>query len=237
MSKQNRDSKDFVKLEYSILDLTEYNGLTINGNMKILLSLVYSYDKTGRTYYESVGMIGKRCGCKPEAVRNFRNKLREAGMITFEEEQGRTHKISPVELDPSLMVFLDDHNSTQASNRKVETEESGKNEQKRDVESSVLEPAAPVAGKPDGVPVVDVPVDVDLSGSDDPSLSDSTGRNVVEFPRNGRPKPSFKSVSPDDDDHEEIHQGEETFIVPDVCNEPPPEELAAAVASLGGIIV
>ncbi|ASQ16705.1 hypothetical protein ACE3I3_00225 [Enterobacter hormaechei subsp. steigerwaltii] len=237
MSKQNRDSKDFVKLEYSILDLTEYNGLTINGNMKILLSLVYSYDKTGRTYYESVGMIGKRCGCKPEAVRNFRNKLREAGMITFEEEQGRTHKISPVELDPSLMVFLDDHNSTQVSNRKVETEESGKNEQKRDVESSVLEPAAPVAGKPDGVPVVDVPVDVDLSGSDDPSLSDSTGRNVVEFPRNGRPKPSFKSVSPDDDDHEEIHQGEETFIVPDVCNEPPPEELAAAVASLGGIIV
>ncbi|HCZ3603940.1 TPA: hypothetical protein O2389_002848, partial [Escherichia coli] len=80
MSKQNRDSKDFVKLEYSVLDLTEYNGLTINGNMKILLSLVYSYDKTGRTYYESVGTIGKRCGCKPEAVRNFRNKLREAGM-------------------------------------------------------------------------------------------------------------------------------------------------------------
>ena len=202
MSKQNRDSKDFVKLEYSVLDLTEYNGLTINGNMKILLSLVYSYDKTGRTYYESVGTIGKRCGCKPEAVRNFRNKLREAGMITFEEEQGRTHKISPVELDPSLMVFLDDHNSTQVSNRKVETEESGKNEQKRDVESFVVEPAAPVAGKPDGVPVVDIPVDADLSGSDDPSLSDSTGRNVVELPRNGRPKLSFKFVSPDDDDLE-----------------------------------
>ncbi|MFL4214452.1 hypothetical protein P9423_21060 [Enterobacter mori] len=167
MSKQNRDSKDFVKLEYSILDLTEYNGLTINGNMKILLSLVYSYDKTGRTYYESVGMIGKRCGCKPEAVRNFRNKLREAGMITFEEEQGRTHKISPVELDPSLMVFLDDHNSTQVSNRKVETEESGKNEQKRDVESFVVEPAAPVAGKPDGLPVVDIPVDADVPANDD----------------------------------------------------------------------
>ena len=167
MSKQNRDSKDFVKLEYSILDLTEYNGLTINGNMKILLSLVYSYDKTGRTYYESVGMIGKRCGCKPEAVRNFRNKLREAGMITFEEEQGRTRKISPVELDPSLMVFLDDHNSTQVSNRKVETEESGKNEQKRDVESFVVEPAAPVAGKPDGLPVVDIPVDADVPANDD----------------------------------------------------------------------
>ena len=167
MSKQNRDSKDFVKLEYSILDLTEYNGLTINGNMKILLSLVYSYDKTGRTYYESVGMIGKRCGCKPEAVRNFRNKLREAGMITFEEVKGSTHKISPVELDPSLMVFLDDHNSAQVSNRKVETEESGKNEQKRDVESFVVEPAAPVAGKPDGLPVVDIPVDADVPANDD----------------------------------------------------------------------
>ena len=172
MSKQNRDSKDFVKLEYSILDLTEYNGLTINGNMKILLSLVYSYDKTGRTYYESVGMIGKRCGCKPEAVRNFRNKLREAGMITFEEEQGRTHKISPVELDPSLMVFLDDHNSTQVSNRKVETEESGKNEQKPVLESFVVESAAPAAGKPDGVPVMDIPVDADVPANDDAVIRD-----------------------------------------------------------------
>ncbi|HBX8047008.1 TPA: hypothetical protein MIH14_20555 [Klebsiella pneumoniae] len=64
------------------------------------------------------------------------------------------------------------------------------------------ETASPAAGKPDGVPVVDIPVDADLSGSDDPSLSDSTGRNVVELPRNGRPKLSFKSLSPDDDDQE-----------------------------------
>lgn len=64
------------------------------------------------------------------------------------------------------------------------------------------ETASPIAGKPDGVPVVDIPVDADLSGSDDPSLSDSTGRNVVELPRNGRPKLSFKFVSPDDDDLE-----------------------------------
>ncbi|MEG8000037.1 hypothetical protein LAV69_21630, partial [Klebsiella quasipneumoniae subsp. quasipneumoniae] len=69
------------------------------------------------------------------------------------------------------------------------------------------ETASPAAGKPDGVPVVDIPVDADLSGSDDPSLSDSTGRNVVELPRNGRPKLSFKFVSPDDDDQEETYQG------------------------------
>ncbi|MRI38921.1 hypothetical protein EPD16_18330, partial [Escherichia coli] len=76
----------------------------------------------------------------------------------------------------------------------------------------------------------DIPVDVDLSGSDDPSLSDSNGRNVVEFTRNCRPKPSFKFVAPDDDDHAEIHQEQETFIEPDVCHEPTPEEIDAAVA-------
>lgn len=200
MSKQNRDSKDFVKLEYSVLDLTEYNGLTINGNMKLLLSMVYSYDKVGRTYWESVGTIGKRCGCKPEAVRNFRNKLRDAGMITFEEEKGSTHKISPVELDPSLMVFLDDHNSTQVSNRKVETEESGKNEQKPVVESFVVEPAALAVEQTGSVSPVDVPVDADLSSGDDAPLSEPAGENVVEFPLSARSKPSFKSVCSDDED-------------------------------------
>jgi hypothetical protein len=98
------------------------------------------------------------------------------------------------------------------------------------VESFVVESAAPVAGKPDGIPALAIPVDVDLSGGDNPSLSDSTGRNIVEFPRNGRPKPSFKFVAPDDDDHEEIHQWQETFIEPDVCYEPTPEEIDAAVA-------
>lgn len=218
MSKQNRDNKDFVKLEYSILDLTEYNGLTINGNMKILLSLVYSYDKTGRTYYESVGMIGKRCGCKPEAVRNFRNKLREAGMITFEEEQGRTHKISPVELDPSLMVFLDDHNSTQVSNRKVETEESGKNEQKPVMESFVVESAAPVVEQTGSLPPVDVPVDADLPGGDDSLLSGPAGENVVEFPRQ---KASFKSVAPDDEEPEENYQEYAGYMGQGTYYEPP----------------
>lgn len=124
---------------------------------------------------------------------------------------------------------------TIAKNQKVKTGESGKNEQKQQQKQEqpatvAPETAAPAAGKPDGVPAVDIPVDVDLSGSDDPSLSDSTGRNVVEFPRNGRPKPSFKFVAPDDEDHEEIHQGHETFIEPDVCYEPTPEEIDAAVA-------
>ncbi|EPY1907302.1 hypothetical protein ACYBE7_21480 [Klebsiella pneumoniae] len=56
---------------------------------------------------------------------------------------------------------------TIAKNHQPKAEESGKSEQKRDVESFVVEPAAPVAGKPDGVPVVDIPVDAELSGGDD----------------------------------------------------------------------
>ncbi|MNN44993.1 hypothetical protein D3C81_1593060 [compost metagenome] len=132
--------------------------------------------------------------------------------------------------EEALKRLYASHGRRNIKNHQPKTEESGKSEQKRDVESFVVESAAPVAGKPDGIPALAIPVDVDLSGGDNPSLSDSTGRNIVEFPRNGRPKPSFKFVAPDDDDHEEIHQWQETFIEPDVCYEPTPEEIDAAVA-------
>ena len=56
---------------------------------------------------------------------------------------------------------------TIAKNHHPKAEESGKSEQKRDVESFVVEPAAPVAGKPDGLPVVDIPVDADVPANDD----------------------------------------------------------------------
>lgn len=52
-------------------------------------------------------------------------------------------------------------------NHQPKIEESGKSEHKRDVESFVVESAAPVAGKPDGVPVVDIPVDADVPANDD----------------------------------------------------------------------
>ncbi|EMN8353321.1 hypothetical protein AB8Q80_13590 [Klebsiella pneumoniae] len=94
------------------------------------------------------------------------------------------------------------------------------------------ETASPAAGKPDGVPVVDIPVDADLSGSDDPSLSDSTGRNVVELPRNGRPKLSFKFVSPDDDDQEETYQGYGGDIEQETYSEPTQADFDAALENL-----
>ncbi|HBQ4087798.1 hypothetical protein QVN17_06830 [Klebsiella pneumoniae subsp. pneumoniae] len=62
--------------------------------------------------------------------------------------------------------------------------------------------AAAAAGKPDGVPVVGAPVDDALPIDDNVPLSGPDGENVVEFPRSGRPKLSFKFVSPDDDDLE-----------------------------------
>lgn len=103
--------------------------------------------------------------------------------------------------------------ATIAKNQKVKTEESGKNEQKR----AVVEPAAPVAGKPDGVPAVDIPVDVDLSGSDD-EVNGPAGENVVEFPRQ---KASFKSVAPDDEEPEENYQEYAGYIGQDTYSDPP----------------
>lgn len=64
------------------------------------------------------------------------------------------------------------------------------------------ETAAPAAGKPDGVPVVDIPVDDALPVGDNAPLSGPAGENIVEFPHSGRAKLSFKFVSPDGDDQE-----------------------------------
>jgi hypothetical protein len=148
MSKQNRANKNSVKLKYEVLDLVKYNGLTINGNMKILLSMIQSYASSGSVYYESVGTIGKRCGCGEEAVRNFRNKMRDAGMIKFDERDGSSHKYYPLDLDESLMLFIDDDEEskrTKKQNQKQKPEGSknnGKSESKEQqpdaVDSSAL---------------------------------------------------------------------------------------------------
>lgn len=239
----DRNYTEVKRLKVLVAD--DGTKIPFSANMKVVYAYLYTFqtNKERRNYPEPIHpnmeIIAWENGItKPTAQKAVDDLMRAGVLIKDQIQVGSGFKSNNyVVLKPSKVVARGVTPPHPNASKYSTAEESGKNEQKRDVESSVLEPAAPVAGKPDGVPVVDVPVDVDLSGSDDPSLSDSTGRNVVEFPRNGRPKPSFKSVSPDDDDHEEIHQGEETFIVPDVCNEPPPEELAAAVASLGGIIV
>lgn len=223
--------------------IREFNGVKIDINIVAVYGYLLGWKKTTGRVTVSIPRISDDCaGISESTVKRARKALKKMGWIDWktipdEGKSNTSHCIYTVKDPDDILAELNAGLSQQgdavvtiAKKQKVKTEESGKSEQKRDVESFVVGSTAPVAGKPDGIPAVDIPVDVDLSGSDDPSLSDSTGRNVVEFPRNGRPKPSFKFVAPDDDDHEEIHQEQETFIEPDVCYEPTPEEIDAAVA-------
>lgn len=107
MSKQNRDKGEFIKVEYNLLDLVEYNGVEVDAAMKVILSLAISYAKETKTYYESVPTIGKRIGRSEEPTRKLLKKMEDAGMIKREPQKGTTGKISPT-LDASLMVFIDD---------------------------------------------------------------------------------------------------------------------------------
>lgn len=107
MSKQNRDKGEFIKIEYNLLDLVEYNGVEVDAAMKVILSLAISYAKETKTYYESVPTIGKRIGRSEEPTRKLLKKMEDAGMIKREPQKGTTGKISPT-LDASLMVFIDD---------------------------------------------------------------------------------------------------------------------------------
>lgn len=219
--------------------IREFNGVKIDINIVAVYGYLLGWKKTTGRVTVSIPRISDDCaGISESTVKRARKALKKMGWIDWktipdEGKSNTSHCIYTVKDPDDILAELNAGLSQQgdavvtiAKKQKVKTEESGKNEQKR----AVVEPAAPVAGKPEGIPAVDIPVDVDLSNSDDPLLSDSTGRNVVEFPRNGRPKPSFKFVAPDDDDHEEIHQEQETFIEPDVCHEPTPEEIDAAVA-------
>ncbi|WP_286175434.1 hypothetical protein [Enterobacter sp. Cy-643] len=81
--------------------------------------------------------------------------------------------------------------------QKVETEESGNNDQKSVVESSVVEPAAPVAEQTGPLSFVDASDNVDLSGSDDPSLSEPVGENVVGIPWIANPFTSRGDLVPE----------------------------------------
>ncbi|MHB2493248.1 DUF6945 domain-containing protein [Klebsiella pneumoniae] len=184
-----------------------------------MLDQYNSYRADGKNFYEDQRDIATKCKCTPKTLGKWLKVLQALGLLIIDESQkSHAYTVRSVVSQEHNLVFSYpkllngkpsyDHEEAlkrlyasqgrrNVKNHQPKTEESGKNEQK-----PVVESAAPAVGKPDGVPVVDIPVDADLSGSDDPSLSDSTGRNVVELPRNGRPKLSFKSVSPDDDDLE-----------------------------------
>ena len=125
-----RAKTDYVKLEYQILDLVEYNGLKITGNMKILLSLIYSYEKKSRTYYESITTLGKRVGLEPQAARSLVSKLCDAGMISYEERKGSSHIFHSKPLNQELMTLIGDEKpkkSSKATNKKSEEKQENGN--------------------------------------------------------------------------------------------------------------
>lgn len=187
--------------------IRDFNGVKIDINIVAVYGYLLGWKKTTGRVTVSIPRISDDCaGISESTVKRARKALKKMGWIDWktipdEGKSNTSHCIYTVKDPEDILAELNAGLSQQgdavvtiAKKQKVTTEESGKNEQKRDV----VEPAAPVAGKSNGVPVVDIPVDADVPANDDAV----TGKNVVEFSRSGIPKLSFKFVSPDDDDQE-----------------------------------
>lgn len=189
-----------------------------------MLDQYNSYRADGKNFYEDQRDIATKCKCTPKTLGKWLKVLQALGLLIIDESQkSHAYTVRSVVSQEHNLIFSYpkllngkpsyDHEEAlkrlyasqgrrNVKNHQPKTEESGKNEQKPVVESFMVESAAPVAGKPDGVPVVGAPVDDALPIDDNVPLSGPDGENVVEFPRSGRPKLSFKFVSPDDDDLE-----------------------------------
>lgn len=148
-----------------------------------------SYQADGKSFYEDQRDIATKCKCTPKTLGKWLKVLQALGLLIIDESQkSHSYTVRSVVSQEHNLIFSYpkllngkpsyDHEEAlkrlyasqgrrNVKNHQPKTEESGKNEQKRAVESFVVEPATPVAGKPNGVPVVDAPVDVELSGGDD----------------------------------------------------------------------
>lgn len=148
-----------------------------------------SYQADGKSFYEDQRDIATKCKCTPKTLGKWLKVLQALGLLIIDESQkSHSYTVRSVVSQEHNLIFSYpkllngkpsyDHEEAlkrlyasqgrrNVKNHQPKTEESGKNEQKRDVESFVVEPAAPVAGKPDGLPVVDIPVDADVPANDD----------------------------------------------------------------------
>lgn len=160
--------------------IRDFNGVKIDINIVAVYGYLLGWKKTTGRVTVSIPRISDDCaGISESTVKRARKALKKMGWIDWktipdEGKSNTSHCIYTVKDPEDILAELNAGLSQQgdavvtiAKKHKVTTEESGEDEQKRDVESSVLEPAAPVAGKPDGVPIVDVPVDVDVPANDD----------------------------------------------------------------------
>ncbi|HFI7321438.1 TPA: hypothetical protein ACGRXK_001760 [Escherichia coli] len=180
--------------------IRDFNGVKIDINIVAVYGYLLGWKKTTGRVTVSIPRISDDCaGISESTVKRARKALKKMGWIDWkpipdEGKSNTSHCIYTVKDPQDILAELNagllqqgDAVVTIAKNQKVKTEESGKNEQK----PFVVQPAASVAGKPDGVPVVAYGVDASL-----PADNAVTGRNVVEFPRQ---RASFRSVAPDYD--------------------------------------
>ncbi|EIL1426367.1 DUF6945 domain-containing protein [Escherichia coli] len=148
-----------------------------------------SYQADGKSFYEDQRDIATKCKCTPKTLGKWLKVLQALGLLIIDESQkSHSYTVRSVVSQEHNLIFSYpkllngkpsyDHEEAlkrlytsqgrrNVKNHQPKTEESGKNEQKRNVE-----PAAPAAEQTGSVPPVDAHGDVDLSGTDDPSLSD-----------------------------------------------------------------
>lgn len=145
--------------------------IMLTPSMKDVYSYLYTFqtNKDRRNYpepiYPNMEIIAWENGItKPTAQKAVDDLMRAGVLIKDQIQVGSGFKSNNyVVLKPSKVVARGVTPPHPNASKYSTAEESGKNEQKR----AVVEPAAPVAGKPDGIPVVDVPVDVDVPANDD----------------------------------------------------------------------
>lgn len=177
--------------------IRDFNGVKIDLNIIAVYGYLLGWKKTTGRVTVSIPRISDDCaGISESTVKRARKALKEMGWLDWktisdEGKSNTSHCIYTVKDPEDILAELNAGLSQQgdavvtiAKKQKVKAgTESGNNEQKPVVESSVVEPAAPVAGKPDGVPSVVAGGNADLSGGDDAV----NGGNVIQFPTVKRP--------------------------------------------------
>ncbi|HCR2015086.1 TPA: hypothetical protein QCI64_001990 [Enterobacter asburiae] len=150
--------------------------IMLTPSMKDVYSYLYTFqtNKDRRNYpepiYPNMEIIAWENGItKPTAQKAVDDLMRAGVLIKDQIQVGSGFKSNNyVVLKPSKVVARGVTPPHPNASKYSTAEESGKNEQKR----AVVEPAAPVAGKPDGIPVVDIPVDADVPADDDAVIGD-----------------------------------------------------------------
>ncbi|EIY5096937.1 helix-turn-helix domain-containing protein [Klebsiella sp. C239] len=161
--------------------IRKFNGVKIDLNVIAVYGYLLGWKKTTGRVTVSIPRISDDCaGISESTVKRARKALKKMGWIDWktipdEGKSNTSHCIYTVKDPEDILAELNAGLSQQgdavvtiAKKQKVTTEECSKDEQKRDG----VESAAPAAGKPDGVPVMDIPVDADVPANDDAVISD-----------------------------------------------------------------